>query len=127
VKRFLNDRLPWTDEIKKTTFQTATLTFDHDFAIDLGNREVQIKFLGRGNTAGDTVVYLPKEQIAIVGDLVGYPIPMANDGYPSSGSRLFRTWDSWTPNRLCLDTVQSSTTKRRSSYSATCSSAQRIR
>ena len=83
VKRFLNDRLPWTDEIKKTTFQTATLTFDHDFAIDLGNREVQIKFLGRGNTAGDAVVYLPKEKIAIVGDLVGYPIPMANDGYPS--------------------------------------------
>ena len=83
VKQVLNDRLPWIDELRKTRFQTATLTFDHDFSIDIGDREVQVKFLGRGNTAGDAVVYLPREKIAVVGDLVGYPIPMANDGYPS--------------------------------------------
>jgi cyclase len=43
---------------------------------------VQIKFLGRGNTTGDAVVYLPKEKIAVVGDLVVYPIPYLYDGYP---------------------------------------------
>jgi len=83
VQGLLDSRLPLTAEIKNTKFQTATLTFDHDFSIDLGNREVQIKFLGKGNTAGDSVVYLPTEKIAVVGDLVDYPIPMANDGYPS--------------------------------------------
>lgn len=83
VKEVLEERLPLTDEVKKTKFQSATLTFDHDFSIDVGDREVQVKFLGRGNTGGDAVAYLPKEKILVVGDLVGSPIPMANDGYPS--------------------------------------------
>jgi len=83
VKQVLTDRLPLYDEIKRTRFQSATLTFDHDLSIDLGGREVQIKFLGKGNTGGDAVAYLPKEKIAVVGDLVGSPIPMANDGYPA--------------------------------------------
>ncbi len=69
-------------EFKTVRFQTATLTFDHDFSIDLGNREVQIKFLGRGNTAGDAVVYLPRDRIVMTGDLVVYPIPYFYDGYP---------------------------------------------
>jgi glyoxylase-like metal-dependent hydrolase (beta-lactamase superfamily II) len=69
-------------ELKDIKFQSATLTFDHDFSIDLGNREVQVKFLGRGNTAGDAVVYLPKEKIVITGDLVVDPIPYFYDGYP---------------------------------------------
>lgn len=69
-------------ELKDIKFQSATLTFDHDFSIDLGNREVQVKFLGRGNTNGDAVVYLPKEKIVITGDLVVYPIPYFYDGYP---------------------------------------------
>ena len=83
VKQAIAERIPLTDEIKQVRYQSATMTFDHDITIDLGEREVQVKFLGRGNTGGDAVAYLPKEKIAVVGDLVGYPIPMANDGYPS--------------------------------------------
>lgn len=71
------------EELKKADFQTATLTFDHDFAIDLGGREVEVKFLGRGNTAGDAVAYLPREKIVAAGDLVVYPIPYIYDGYPT--------------------------------------------
>lgn len=70
------------EELRNLKFQSATLTFDHDFTIDLGNREVQIKFLGRGNTTGDAVAYLPKEKIVAAGDLVAYPIPNTYDGYP---------------------------------------------
>ena len=69
-------------ELKDYKFQSATLTFDHDFTIDLGNREVQVKFLGRGNTSGDAVVYLPGERIVMTGDLVVHPIPYLYDGYP---------------------------------------------
>lgn len=83
VKNALAHRLPVMEELKKVKFQSATLTFEHDFSVDIGNREVQIKFLGRGNTAGDAVVYLPKEKIAIVGDLVVHPIPYIYDGYPT--------------------------------------------
>ena len=35
-----------------------------------GQREIQLLFLGRGHTPGDTVVYLPKERIVCSGDLM---------------------------------------------------------
>ena len=83
VKSAIAHRTPVMDELNKVKFQSATLTFDHDFTVDLGNREVQIKFLGRGNTAGDAVAYLPKERIVIAGDLVVHPMPYIYDGYPT--------------------------------------------
>jgi glyoxylase-like metal-dependent hydrolase (beta-lactamase superfamily II) len=83
VKSIIAARQPAIDELKQVRFQSATLTFDHDFTVDLGNREVQIKFLGLGNTAGDAVAYLPKEKILVAGDLVAYPTPNIFDGYPS--------------------------------------------
>jgi cyclase len=83
VKDALARRALVLEELKAVKFQSATLTFDHDFTIDLGNREVQVKFFGRGNTGGDAVVYLPKEKIVVAGDLVAHPIPNVYDGYPS--------------------------------------------
>jgi glyoxylase-like metal-dependent hydrolase (beta-lactamase superfamily II) len=59
------------------------LTFEREFNLDLGNRKVQIKHLGRGNTAGDAIVYLPKEKILITGDLLDHPVPYLGGGYPS--------------------------------------------
>ena len=38
--------------------------------IDLGNRVVELQFLGRGHTSGDLVVWLPEERICFAGDLV---------------------------------------------------------
>jgi cyclase len=70
-------------EMRPVQFQSATLTFDHDFTIDIGGRDVQVKFLGRGNTNGDALVYLPKEKIVVTGDLVVYPLPYFYDGYPT--------------------------------------------
>jgi glyoxylase-like metal-dependent hydrolase (beta-lactamase superfamily II) len=83
VKDALNLRGSVVQELRMNAFQSATLSFDHDFSVDLGNRELQVKFLGRGNTPGDAVVYLPKERIVVAGDLVVYPIPYVYDGYPS--------------------------------------------
>jgi cyclase len=82
VKNILARRAPIMEEIRKVQFQSATLTFEHNFSVDVGNREIQVKFLGKGNTAGDAVVYLPKEKIVITGDLVVYPVPYIYDGYP---------------------------------------------
>ena len=58
------------------------VTFDHELDLDLGNRKVQLKFLGRGNTVGDAVAYLPKERIVIAGDLVDSPVPYLGGGFP---------------------------------------------
>jgi cyclase len=59
------------------------LTFEHEFDLDLGNREVQLKYLGHGNTPGDAVVFLPKEKILITGDIVVHPVPYLCSGYPA--------------------------------------------
>jgi cyclase len=83
IREYLAHRGPIMEEIAKTQFQSATLAFDHDFSIDLGNREVRVMFLGRGNTAGDAQAYLPKERIVMAGDIVGYPLTYMYDGYPS--------------------------------------------
>jgi glyoxylase-like metal-dependent hydrolase (beta-lactamase superfamily II) len=90
VKDMLARRPAMIEELRKVTFQSATLTFEHDFSIDLGNREVQVKFLGRGNTPGDAVVYLPKEKIVVTGDLVTHPLPHVFDGYPSEWSQTLQ-------------------------------------
>jgi cyclase len=83
VERALANQLSVIQELKNVEFQSATMTFDHDFTIDLGNQEVRVMFLGRGNTSGDAVVYLPKKKVLVTGDLVVYPIPYIYDGYPS--------------------------------------------
>ena len=37
--------------------------------ITAGNRKIEIRYLGRGHTAGDLLVYLPKEKVLAMGDL----------------------------------------------------------
>ena len=77
-------------EWEKLSYQAPTLTFTDELDIDLGNREVQVKYLGRGNTAGDAIVYLPKEKILVTGDLLVHPIPYTYDGYPAEWSQTLR-------------------------------------
>jgi glyoxylase-like metal-dependent hydrolase (beta-lactamase superfamily II) len=59
------------------------MTFEREMNLNLGNRPVEIKYLGRGNTPGDVVVFRPKERILITGDIVVHPIPHLCSGYPS--------------------------------------------
>jgi len=66
---------PVLAEFKNVVQLAPNVSFDHELNIDLGNRLVEIKHLGRGNTAGDTIVYLPKEKILITGDLLDHPVP----------------------------------------------------
>jgi cyclase len=59
----------WDDfqEIKVTP---PNITYKDKKVLDLGGREVQLLFLGRGHTNGDTVIYLPKEKVVCTGDLL---------------------------------------------------------
>jgi glyoxylase-like metal-dependent hydrolase (beta-lactamase superfamily II) len=50
------------------------ITYRDQMVIHKGGREVQLHFLGRGHTGGDTIVFLPEERIVFTGDfLVGRP------------------------------------------------------
>jgi len=69
-------------EFKNTVQLVPNVAFDTELDVDLGNRPVQIKFLGHGNTAGDAVVYLPKDRVVMTGDLVDHPVPYLFGGFP---------------------------------------------
>jgi glyoxylase-like metal-dependent hydrolase (beta-lactamase superfamily II) len=69
-------------EFNTTTQLVPNVSFEHELNIDLGNRMVHIRHLGKGNTAGDTIVYLPKEKILVTGDLLDHPVPYMFGGFP---------------------------------------------
>ncbi|MBM3809880.1 MAG: MBL fold metallo-hydrolase, partial [Acidimicrobiia bacterium] len=56
-----------TNAVKPTP---PTMTLSQSMTLHLGSREVRLLFLGRGHTAGDVVVHLPKERIVATGDLL---------------------------------------------------------
>jgi cyclase len=66
---------PTLAEFRNALPFVPNVVFDQALDIDLGHRLVQIKFLGKGNTSGDTVVYLPAEKILAAGDLIDHPVP----------------------------------------------------
>jgi glyoxylase-like metal-dependent hydrolase (beta-lactamase superfamily II) len=47
------------------------------------DRPVEALFLGRANTDGDAVVWLPKQKIAIAGEIVIAPFPYGFESYPA--------------------------------------------
>jgi cyclase len=81
-ERSLTGLGPVVAEFKNVAQLVPNVSFDHELDIDLGNRLVEIKHLGRGNTAGDTLVYLPKEKILVTGDLLDHPVPYMFGGFP---------------------------------------------
>lgn len=50
-------------------------------AVNGGGREIQIRYLGRGHTGGDVVVFLPEEKIVFTGDLMVPGIPYMGDAH----------------------------------------------
>ncbi len=64
-----------------------TDTFADAMTLDLGNRRVELRHLGRGHTSGDIVIWLPDERILFAGDLVeAQAAPYMGDSYPGEWS-----------------------------------------
>jgi glyoxylase-like metal-dependent hydrolase (beta-lactamase superfamily II) len=54
-----------TQEVK---VKPPNVTFTDSMTIHKGGREVQLHFVGRGHTGGDTILFLPAERIVFTGD-----------------------------------------------------------
>ena len=67
------------DQLKEIKPTPPNVTYSTKKVLDLGAREVQLLFLGRGHTNGDTVVFLPKERIVATGDLMESQIAYMGD------------------------------------------------
>jgi glyoxylase-like metal-dependent hydrolase (beta-lactamase superfamily II) len=68
-------------ELSTLALVPPRLTFSERASVDLGGREVQLLFLGRGHTAGDVVVFLPRERILCSGDFFNGYIGYMGDAY----------------------------------------------
>lgn len=78
VAEVLRASIPEFRAIRETP---PELTFDDELVLRRGEREIRILWLGRGNTRGDTIVFLPKERIAAIGDLLVQPVPFGIGSY----------------------------------------------
>lgn len=77
VERYLS-------EIPKFQVVLPTITIQESLTLHRGSRTIEIRHLGRGHSGADLVVYLPKERIAITGDLVVWPVPLVGStSYPA--------------------------------------------
>jgi len=81
---------PVLAEFKDAKQLPPNVSYDREMTVDLGNREIQIKWLGRANTAGDSVVYLPKEKIVMTGDILDHPVPYMFGGFPADFPKTLR-------------------------------------
>jgi len=65
-------------EIKVTP---PTIHYSTKMVLNRGGREIDLLFLGRGHTGGDTVVFLPKERIVCTGDLMESRLAYMGDAF----------------------------------------------
>ncbi len=62
----------------------ARITFTSETSVFLGGKEVRAKYLGRGHTDGDAVIYFPEIRTLHTGDLMAGNTPLID--YPGGGS-----------------------------------------
>ena len=59
----------------------ATIVVERRLTLVRGDRTIDIRHFGWGNTPGDLVVHLPRERVVITGDLVVWPTPFVFDSH----------------------------------------------
>ncbi len=86
AERFLVEKKP------SSLVHWPTMAVEERVAFRRGLRTIEVRHLGRGNTAADLVVHLPEEDILIAGDLVTWPVPRLDSA--SSPAALLETLQS---------------------------------
>jgi glyoxylase-like metal-dependent hydrolase (beta-lactamase superfamily II) len=77
-------------QTKTPTFTYPDLTFEDQLTLWSGDREIRLLHLGRSNTAGDVIMYLPVEKIIATGDIVVSPTPYGFGSYPADWAASLR-------------------------------------
>lgn len=69
-------------DIPGTYLALPTETFQDELLLDDPLRPVRLMFLGRANTDGDAIAWLPNERIVMTGDVVVAPVPFGFFSFP---------------------------------------------
>jgi cyclase len=81
-------------EFQKGRIELPNQTFTDSLTLFLGKREVDVRFLGRANTAGDVVVYVPDAKALMTGDILVGPIPFGTGSYVSEWIAVMKKLDA---------------------------------
>jgi glyoxylase-like metal-dependent hydrolase (beta-lactamase superfamily II) len=91
AKDALRETAPVVQAAQRARYVGADITYSDQKTLDLGDTTIELLHFV-GHTRGDTVVYLPKENILITGDLDIAPVPYGiddlTDSYIASLERL---------------------------------------
>lgn len=90
VKRMVVANKAELEELRHIKPVFPELTFNKEMVIRSGGREIQLHYLGWGNTTGDAIIYLPKEKILITGDLVVSPSPYESGSFSAEWLEIFK-------------------------------------
>jgi len=80
--RLLDDLNLLLADAKRIAVTPPDLTVADELVLHRGEREIHIRHLGKGNTEGDLILWLPRERIVATGDLVVHPIPYGFGSFP---------------------------------------------
>ena len=83
LREALEDARFFLDQKRGVSHTLPTRTFRDRLDLTIGERQVQILNYGRAVTPGDAFMYLPKERVLAIGDLVVNPITFALSSFPS--------------------------------------------
>jgi glyoxylase-like metal-dependent hydrolase (beta-lactamase superfamily II) len=76
-QRLIDDADVLEAEARRARVTPPTRVFKDKYIIESGERRIELKFMGHGNTEGDIVMWLPDDKIVATGDIVVAPSPYA--------------------------------------------------
>ena len=82
-ERLLPDLALMRDQLAEVTVVPPDLMVADRLVLERDGREIHVLHLGRGNTPGDLVLWLPQERVLATGDLVVHPIPYGFGSFPA--------------------------------------------
>ena len=88
------------EQKKNVRHTVANVTYAERMNLYVGDREIQLMNFGRAVTPGDTMAYLPKEKIALIGDVIVNPVTFALGGYPTEWLKALGNLDELDANLM---------------------------
>jgi glyoxylase-like metal-dependent hydrolase (beta-lactamase superfamily II) len=76
-----------------------TLTLADRLVLHRGDRTIDIRHLGRGDTPEDLIVFLPQDRVVVTGDMVVAPVPYGFSSQPREWAAALEKLEGWTSTR----------------------------
>lgn len=90
----------YAGDMDGTVLAIPTRTFEDRLVLADAEAPVEALFLGRANTDGDAVVWLPRQRVLIAGDVVVSPFPFGFGSYPAEWGEVLKRLKAYGFNHL---------------------------